>query len=209
MLKRNLYLIITLLLAACSATPNPSVSPQNNNPSSNLQGTAAVPTIDVKTIPTISPELHNSDPDLEKAITRPDELPDGITSSTAEELPAIFRLMPGADAVAYRALKRGALAAGDVAIFRYNSDQLATLAYKNLVSDFTGDIQDVKNLGDQAKAVPISRQLKNSKLEFVDIAFQRCTYVVHVRLAGSTDTEPAIQMAQKVDSRLKELACQK
>jgi len=128
----------------------------------------------------------------------------------------MFATLPDSDNQLYQQFERNGRAAGGVAVMLYESSDDIDGAYSLLLEGFgepsneagiTVERQAVPDVGEQAETVTIEGTLLGVTLDSVDLAFIRCSAVVHIRLVGTAQLAEASSYARRLDERLAGLVC--
>lgn len=154
---------------------------------------------------------------LESYLIRPGDLPAGYAAAQIRTiLPEMFDGFPKTDVQIFQELERAGERAGWVAILMYNREADLDVAYRGLLRGFgesqrgtgTAIIREViSEVGDRAEGVSLSVDILGVTLNSVDIAFVRCAALVHIRMVGASDFDPATSYAQRLDARLADAIC--
>lgn len=200
-LQKMVGMALLVLLAACAA-PSPPPTP------------TPVPTATPSPTPTPIPL---SEIDLEPILILPGDLPAGFSGAQIRDvLPEMFATLPDSDNQIYQQFERNGRAAGGVAVMLYESSDDIDGAYSLLLEGFgepsneagiTVERQAVPDVGEQAETVTIEGTLLGVTLDSVDLAFIRCSAVVHIRLVGTALLAEASSYARRLDERLAGLVC--
>lgn len=215
--------VLVVILTACS----PATSSTNVIQTAIAQTRAAQPTNTI--LPptqtfTPTPTLTNtpqptstststliplSEINLEPLLIQQGDLPSGFSGAQVSDLPPkMFQGMPkAANKIDQRFQKEGE-AAGGVAVFLYETGADIEKAYSYLLEGMGENLETVQNIGDAA-------QLTYSKLTLFtfgdndggDLAFKRCSGVIHIRMVNNVIKENLISYATRLDKRLSLVIC--
>lgn len=178
------YVIALFLLVACGSPP-----------------ATITPTI----IPTAMPPtaIPLSAIDLEPLLIQSGDLPAGIEGAQVRDVaPAMFDGMPKAAKTIIQQFAQGVDQIGGVSVFLYDKDNDRESAYQFIAKGMSNS-DALTDTGDRAI---VSKPI--AAINFVDILFQRCAAVVHIRMSGEDlDRDAATIYARRLDKRLLGVVC--
>jgi hypothetical protein len=145
--------------------------------------------------------------DLHTLVILDGDLPPGYKSGQVlAQLPNLFDGIPIARHTFYQLFEHEGSGAGGLAILLYDQPDQAQLAYDHLLQGMGVDeSRPVEGIGEQADIYIFYQP--GAAFLFVDLLFQRCGAVVHMRLGETYKKELAISYAQRLDERLTPLVC--
>lgn len=193
--------LIVLLFSGCSSpAPSPTQTP--------------TPTATPSPTPTPIPL---SEIDLEPILILPGDLPAGFAGAqTRQVIPEMFLALPEAQNHINRQFERNGDGAGSVTVLLYESSNDVDEAYSTIVQGFAEprniegmnvQRQLVPDLGEKAEANTMEGELLGVVLDFTDLAFTRCSALVHIRMKGTAEIIEVASYAKRLDARLSDLVC--
>ena len=193
--------LIVLLFSGCSSpTPSPTQTP--------------TPTATPSPTPTPIPL---SEIDLEPILILPGDLPAGFDAAqTRQVIPEMFSALPKAQNQIYRQFEHDRDGAGGVTVLLYESSDDVNEAYSMIVDGFA-EPQSIEgltvlrplvpDLGEEAEANTVEGELLDIVLDSTDLAFIRCSAVVHIRMMDTAELVEVASYARRLDARLSDLVC--
>jgi hypothetical protein len=202
-MRKIILLTFCLLLTACSAAGSGASSAGNQLPAGDELPSAPPPAVST---PPKTLEVFN-ELDLQSLSSQPGDLPEDYQGGQVlDELPKLFAEVPPAGRGFYRLIERDGAGAGGVAILLYPDSQQADRAYQLLFQGMgTEDSEVVDGVGERAQLYVFYQA--GVSFRFVDLLFERCGAVVHIRLGETFNKEPVVSYAQKLDKRLSDAIC--
>ncbi len=203
-MKKIIQLTLILLLVACSPSAYPPLD--DNKPTSDESNPADKQPAETHASYPTTP-LAFDQLDLQSIAIQDGDLPEGFTAGLVlDSLPKIFAEIPPPQRSFYQILLRKDNAAGGVAILLYATRQDSDRAYEQLHQGMGIDESEpVDGIGERAH-IYIFYQA-GIAFRFVDLLFQRCEAVVHIRFGETSEKNPIIYYAQKVDQSLSGAIC--
>ena len=201
-MKKIILFTLLFLLAACS--PNANSIP-SNSPASPAQTS-------LSNQPELKPWFADTpvaidDLDLQALAILDGDLPPGYQGGQIlDGLPKIFEGIPPTELAFYQLIEREGSGAGGVAILFFTGADRVSQAYDQLHQSMViEETESISGLGERSE-VYIFYQAGVS-FRFVDVLFERCGVVVHVRLGDTFNKDEAVSYAKKLDQRLSEVIC--
>jgi hypothetical protein len=206
---RRWLLIVTLAALSCARlAPLPELA----RPNGRLQPSAtAEPTKTPRPtrVPTATPMPALSALDLEPILVAAGDLPAGYSGAQVRsDAPPMFDELPEAEYEIYQQFEHADSGAGGVTVLLYERAKAVQNAYEFIISGFgAGSVQkvDAGEAGTAVQTADIYNQLIGEPM--VDLAFIRCTAVVHIRMTVQTSISKALAYARRLDRRLQSLVC--
>ncbi len=201
-MKKIILFTLIYLLAACSPNTN---SVPSNSPSPAAQ-----------TSPLSQPErkpwfadtpVAIEDLDLQALAILDGDLPPGYNGGQVYDgLPKIFEGIPPAELSFYQLIEREGSGAGGVAILFFKDADQVNQAYEQLLEGMViEETEPISGLGERAHGYIFYQA--GVSFRFVDVLFERCGAVVHIRLGDTFNKDEAVSYAQKLDKRLSAEIC--
>ena len=163
-----------------------------------LGGPAPTPT----PLPTAT-QIPLSEIDLQPYLYEQGDLPAMLQPGQVRDFaPEMFARLPKAENTIYMQFANNGDTAGGVAIFLYGDESLRNSAYQIIKSGFGADAVEIKEVGEKAAGVSMSLVF-----DFLDITFQSCTAVVHIRMSGTKNLDTGISYGRRLEKRLAPIIC--
>ena len=166
-------------------------------------GTGSAPTTTEQTeTTTLESTKGVSRAELLAVLIRPGDLPSGLMAGQVRlRPPSMFNGLPSADATATQQFSRSGETAGGVTVLIYPNAAVRGRAYRRLVTDM-GGARRYRVLNDSARVATFSLLLP-----LVDLVFEQCNALVHVRMTGTDEPDDAGSYAASLEGRLEPLVC--
>lgn len=210
-MKKVIVLTLFLLLAGCSVSAGEPTAIGGDQTVVG-QGLAvgnstitAQPPVSLQSTPL--PSLDFDALNLHSLVILDGDLPQNYAAGQVlQELPKLFAAAPPADRSFYQLIEQDGSGAGGVAILLYSDRQQSAKAYDHLLQGMgIEESEPVNGMGEHAQVYVFYQA--GVSFRFVDLLFERCGAVVHIRLGETFNKESVISYAQKLDHRLTEMIC--
>jgi hypothetical protein len=118
----------------------------------------------------------------------------------------MFSGIPVAQNTIYIQFEKNGSVAGGVSVFLYENQSDLERAYQ-LVIDGFGDTKVTVEVGDEAVVASFSSSVGGVNLDVADLAFVRCSALVHIRMSKGADKDSITAYAKRLDNRLIPIVC--